>query len=291
MRTHPLMAHAEFGDDAFVETGGYRIHYVEAGSGAPLILIPGSFSTYRVWNPGLPLLAEHHRVFALDYVGVGDSDKPRSGFRYTVGEQADLIAKVIRALRLGRTHIVGASYGGTIAFNLAARHPEVVAKVVSIEGGIVKPESLPGSPVEKWFRYPVLGDLVVGLFKTGWFNELVVDAVAGEWEPLMTANERRRMLRELSFNVRSATRTAWYWIGVSHRTVDPFEEEAKRITAPILYLAGRRSDFREMAACTVRFLEAHLPHAKIRYFEDGIHDLEAQKPYEVAEEICRFLEK
>jgi pimeloyl-ACP methyl ester carboxylesterase len=289
MRTHSLMEHAEFGEDEFVEAGGYSIHYVEAGKGAPLILIPGSFSTYRVWNPVLPILARDYRVLAMDYVGTGDSDKPQSGFRYTIGEQADLVEKFIRALRLGKSHLVGASYGGAIVFNIAARHPEVVAKIVSVEGGIVRPDSLPGGPFEKMLRYPVLGDLAIALFRTGWFNRMAMEMILGEWYPKMTGAERRRMLSELSFNTRSATRTAWYWIGNSHRTLVPFEEEAKRITVPILYLAGKKSDFREMTAETIRFLDVYLPHARILSFEDGIHDLQSQKPYEVAKRIREFL--
>jgi pimeloyl-ACP methyl ester carboxylesterase len=289
MRTHALMSKAEFGEDEFGEVDGRLIHYVEAGKGAPVILIPGSFSTYRVWNPILPILARDYRVLALDYLGTGDSDKPQSGFRYSIGEQADLIAKFIRALRLGKAHLVGASYGGAIVFNLAARHPKAVEKIVCIEGGIVRPETSPSGPLEKWLAYPVLGDAAMALIRTGWFNRTALQVIVGEWFPQMTDAERRRILSELSFNVRSATRTAWYWIGNSHRTLIPFTEEAKRITAPILYLAGRKSDFREQTAETIRFLDAHLPHAKILDFEDGIHDLQSQKPYEVARRIRAFL--
>jgi pimeloyl-ACP methyl ester carboxylesterase len=289
MRTYSLMAKADFGEDEFAEVDGYRLHYVEAGKGPPVLLISGSFSTYRAWNPLLPILAKEYRVLALDYLGTGDSDKPRSGFRYSIGEQADVIAKLIRVLRLGRTHLVGASYGGAIVFNLAARHPEVCGKIVSIEGGILRPKALPSAPMEKWLGYPVLGDLAIALIRTGWFNRLAMQVIAGDWFQSMTNAERRRALDEVSFNTRSATRNAWYWIGRSPQTLIPFEEEAKRITAPILYLAGKKSDFREMTAETIRFLDSHLPHAKILNYQDGIHDLQAQKPYEVAKAVREFL--
>jgi pimeloyl-ACP methyl ester carboxylesterase len=289
MHTHPLMSKAEFGDDAFVEIDSRQVHYVEAGKGAPVILVPGSFSTYRTWNPILPMLAKQFHVLAVDYLGTGDSDKPREGFRYSIGEQADVIADIIRTLRLGKTRVVGVSYGATIAFNLAARHPELIAKVVSIEGGILRPRSLPGGPMEKWLQYPVLGDLALALIRTGWFNEPAMEVIAGDWFPKMTKPERRRMLEELSYNTRSAARIAWYRIGRSPQTLIPFEEEAKRISAPILYLAGNRSDFRDMTAETIRFLRQFLPHAEIRTFEDGIHNLQSQKPYAVAKAILDFL--
>jgi pimeloyl-ACP methyl ester carboxylesterase len=284
------MAKADFGEDEFIEVGGYRLHYVEAGKGAPVIFIPGSFSTYRTWNPILPILAKSFRVLALDYLGTGDSDKPRSGFRYSIGEQADLTAKFIRTMRLGRVQLVGASYGGAIVLNLAARHPEVCEKIVSLEGWILRPKFLPGAPMEKWLGYPVLGDLAIALVRTGWFDRIEMEVIAGSWFPHMTKAERRRTLDEISFNSKSASRNAWYWIGRSAQTLVPFEEEAKRIAAPILYLAGGKSDFRVTAAETIRFLGANHPQAKIINFEDGIHDLQSQKPYEVAKAIREFLE-
>jgi len=289
MRTHSLMARAVFGEDGFVDIGGQWIHYVEAGEGPPVILVPGFFSTYRTWNAVLPILARDYRVLAVDYLGVGDSDKPRSGFRYTVPEQADSIASFIRALRPGKAHLVGASYGGTIAFHLAARHPQLVGKIVSIEGGIVRPEPGPDGLLDRWLAHPLLGEAAVALIRTGWFNRTAIQVIFGEWFPQMTDAERKRVFSEWRFSARSATRAAWHGIGSARRTAAPFEEEAKRIAAPILYLAGRRSDFRETAAETARFLTAHLPQAKIREYEEGIHDLQSQMPYEVALRIREFL--
>jgi len=289
MRTNPLLSRARYGVDEFAEIDGYQIHYVDVGKGTPVLLIPGSFTTYRTWNSIIPFLSGKYRLLALDYVGTGDSDKPRSGFRYTIGEQADLIAKLIRILRLGKTHMVGASYGGAIVFNLAARYPQTVAKVVSIEGGILKPGKMPSDPMERLLRYPVLGDLMIAVVRSGLMDKMAMQWIAGAWSSTMTKDEKRTLLEEMSFNARSASRIAWHWIALSPRTVAPFEEEAKQIRAPILYLAGKKSDFRAMAEENIRFLREYLPKAKIVEFEDGIHDLALQKPREVARAILEFL--
>jgi pimeloyl-ACP methyl ester carboxylesterase len=291
LRTRALLSKSEYGEDEFREIDGYHIHYVDTGKGTPVLLIPGSFSTYRTWNPIVPKLKEKYRLLALDYLGTGDSDKPQSGFRYTIGEQADWIAKLLRGLRLGKVHLVGASYGGAIVFNLAARYPGLVGKVVSIEGGILKPEKMPSNPMEKMLRYPVLGDLMIALIRTGWMNGIALGLIASGWSMNMTAYQKKMMLAELSFNARSASRVAWYWIARSPQTVLPFEEEAKRIAAPILYLAGGKSDFREMAAETMDFLRRYLPQSKIVVFENGVHELVMQKSGEVARAILEFLGK
>jgi pimeloyl-ACP methyl ester carboxylesterase len=79
-----MSSEAQYGEDRFAEAEGFRIHYVEAGAGQLTLLIPGSYGTYRTWNRLISLLSDHCRILALDYVGAGDSDKPRRGFRYIV---------------------------------------------------------------------------------------------------------------------------------------------------------------------------------------------------------------
>ncbi len=291
MRTHSLLSKAEYGEDEFREVDGYQIHYVDVGRGTPVLMIPGSFSTYRTWNPIVPKLSEKYRLLLLDYLGTGDSDKPRSGFYYSIGEQADWIAKFLRSLHLGKVCLVGASYGGAIVFNLAARYPDLTGKVVSIEGGLLKPVKMPSNPMEKLLGYPILGDLVIAIIRSGLMNGMALEWIAGAWFSKMTAYQKKLMQTELSFNARSASRVAWNWIAKSPQTVLLFEEEAKRITAPILYLAGEKSDFREMAAETIRFLHEYLPQAKIVEFANGIHDLVIQKPGKVARAIMEFLAK
>jgi pimeloyl-ACP methyl ester carboxylesterase len=288
MRTRPLLSKAEYGEDEFLEIDGYQIHYVEIGKGKPVLLIPGSFSTYRVWNAIVPRLSEEYRLLALDYLGTGDSDKPRSGFGYTIGEQADIAARLILKLRLGKTHLIGASYGGAIVLNMAARYADVVGKVVSIEGGILKPKIMPANPMENLLRFPILGDLMIAIIRSGLLNGIVLESIAGAWFAKMTADQKQKMREEISYNARSSSRDAWYWIAKSPQTVIPFEEEAKRIRAPILYLAGKQSDFRAMAEENIGFLREFLPQAKVMEFSDGIHDLEMQKPREVARAILEF---
>jgi pimeloyl-ACP methyl ester carboxylesterase len=281
---------ARHGQDKYAVVEGYRVHYVEAGAGEPVILIAGSYSTYRAWNRVMPRLAEHYRLLAVDYLGSGDSDKPPTGFKYTIQEQAHLIACLISQLGFDRAHLIGSSYGGAIVLNLAARYPARVNKVVCIEGGIVKPRNLPGSPLESLLKYPLIGDLFLAAAKTGALNPMLMRLIAGSWYSQMTAADKQEMLEQLHYNIRSAARIPWYWISISHRTCEDFEEAAKNIQAPVLYLYGAASDFLEpLVRDNVRFLETYLPQARITALEGGIHDLEFQKPAEVADLALGFL--
>jgi 2-hydroxy-6-oxonona-2,4-dienedioate hydrolase len=67
--------------DKFATVYGVKIRYVEAGSGAPVILIHGLADNIAVWDSVIPVLAARFRVIAFDQVGFGHSDKPLLSYR------------------------------------------------------------------------------------------------------------------------------------------------------------------------------------------------------------------
>ena len=280
--------------DKFVVAKGYNIHYVEAGEGDPVFLIPGAFSTYRHWNKVIPFLSNHYRLLCVDYLGVGDSDKPRFGFKYTIEEQADLIADMMEKLQIPKVHIVGVSYGGAIALNITARHPERVGKIVSIEGNGIngnKHQKISYGPMADFLRFPLIGEVAVGVIRSGLTDRFVAKSVMGKaWDDL-NEPEKEEVLEIVSQNNRTAARISWFHISRTLRTSKDFSEEAKTISTPILYLYGENSDYHDMAKANANFLKTHLPDVEIISFQDGIHDLQLQKPEEVARLILEFLGK
>jgi len=282
---------SKFGQDRFAVVQDHNIHYVETGEGQPILLIPGAWSTYRYWNRIVPLLSKHYRLLALDYLGVGDSDKPRSGFRYTVGEQADLIAGMIEALQVSKVHIIGTSYGGSIALNLAARYPDRVGKVVSIEGNGMKHKKVPYRPMGGLLKWPVLGEIPIGVTRSGLLDRMIAKGVMGKaWHPLDN-QERNEIVEIISQTNKTASRVSWYRISRTLVTSKDFAEEAKAIRIPILYLYGENSGYRRMAEANAEFLRSHLPFVEVFCFKNGIHNLELQKPEEVAKIILEFFDQ
>jgi pimeloyl-ACP methyl ester carboxylesterase len=73
------------------------------------------------------------------------------------------------------------------------------------------------------------------------------------------------------------------------KTSKDFTEEVKKVQLPILYLYGKKSGYLYMAETNAEFLKKHLTDVTVISFEDGIHDLELQKPAEVAGLIAGFL--
>ena len=288
-RQAPLQARQ--GIDKFALTKENHIHYVETGSGTPVILIPGLFATYRTWDRMVPLLETQYRLLAIDNFGTGDSGKPVDGFQYSVAEQADMIIAMMDELNISCCDLIGVSYGGMIALNIAARYPKRVVRVVCIEGGVIMPKPPPYKMLENGLNYPIIGDTIIGLIQSGLFDESMTKDIMGSSWADIEDKEKAELIDIISHNVKAASRLAWLGLARALNNAPDFTEEAKSITAPVLYLSGDKSSFREMTEMNIVFFKSNLPNVRLISFEDGVHDLELQKPRETAVLIQEFIEQ
>ena len=101
----------------FVQTSDLRMHYLQQGTGDPVVLIHGFPETSYEWRHQIPVLAEHYAVFAPDTRGMGQTDKP--DIRVSRRLLAQDIANFMDALGLERAAVVGHDWGGIIAFKFA----------------------------------------------------------------------------------------------------------------------------------------------------------------------------
>lgn len=265
------------------------IHYVEVGQGPPVILIPGLFGTHSGFNRMTPLLKAHHRLLAIDNFGTGQSGRPEPGFEYLVAEQADKVIAMMDELKITRCDIVGVSYGGMIALNIAARYPERVISIVSIEGAVIMPKNTPYRRLIQGLKYPILGDVIIGFIRSGLFDESMAKDIMGPSWAELDSEEQDEITGIIAKNADAASRRTWLSLARALNDVKDFSEEAKSITAPVLYLTGDRSEFREMTDMNIAFFKTHLPNVEVVSFTDGVHDLELQKPKETAALILDFI--
>jgi pimeloyl-ACP methyl ester carboxylesterase len=116
-----------------VELSGGDLEVIERGpkDAEPIVLIHCFTCAINYWDAMIPLLAKHHRVVAVDLLGHGGSEKPRSG--YSVPNQADLVAQVLGRLGVSDAEVVGHSLGGPVTVALAERSPQLVNRMVLID--------------------------------------------------------------------------------------------------------------------------------------------------------------
>jgi pimeloyl-ACP methyl ester carboxylesterase len=116
-----------------IEANGIRTNYLEAGSGTEkVVLIHGSgpgVTAYSNWRLVLPALGEDFHVLAPDMVGFGYSDRP-ADIEYGLQTWADQTVGFMDAMGIEKAHLVGNSFGGSIALRIATQHPERVDDMV-----------------------------------------------------------------------------------------------------------------------------------------------------------------
>ena len=132
------------GTGDYAEVNGINMYYESHGTGRPMILLHGGLGSGEMFGPIIPTLAEHHRLILPDLQGHGrtaDIDRP-----IDVRLMADDIAALIDHLGLEKPDVVGYSLGGGVAFFVAVRHPDKVARLVMASANIrrdaIPPEML-----------------------------------------------------------------------------------------------------------------------------------------------------
>jgi pimeloyl-ACP methyl ester carboxylesterase len=122
------------GTGEYAMVNGINLYYETHGSGRPLILLHGGLGSGEMFGPVLPLLAERHKVIAVDLQGHGrtaDIDRPID-IRLMAGD----IAALIDHLGLDKPDVVGYSLGGGVALQTAVKYPHKVRRLVVVSANI-----------------------------------------------------------------------------------------------------------------------------------------------------------
>ncbi len=141
---------------AFVTVDGISLHYIERGSGTPVILIHGDGGSIYDWNMSVfDRLAQTYHVVAFDRPGLGYSERPEDGASPFV--QAHLIHRAAQALGLEKPILVGHSRGGNVALAYALSYPDDIAGVVTLAAA---PYGVQIALHNRLLALPVLGPLL-----------------------------------------------------------------------------------------------------------------------------------
>jgi pimeloyl-ACP methyl ester carboxylesterase len=119
-------------DAGHVEVSGSRLAFRRRGTGPALLLLHGAVCDSRVWRVELESFSDAFTVVAWDAPGCGNSDDPPADFR--MGDFARHLIGFIDALALGPCHLLGHSWGSTLALEVCRQRPELVRTLVLVGG-------------------------------------------------------------------------------------------------------------------------------------------------------------
>jgi pimeloyl-ACP methyl ester carboxylesterase len=121
-------------ENRWIEIDGLRVRYLKAGErNAPVLLLHGGGydSASLSYKHAVGPVSEHHRAFAPDWPGYGESDKPK--MEYTTEYYAGFLGRLMDALGLEKANLVGISMGGAISLGFSLRSSKRVEKLVLVD--------------------------------------------------------------------------------------------------------------------------------------------------------------
>jgi pimeloyl-ACP methyl ester carboxylesterase len=148
--------------DEWIEVEGLRIHCLMAGQTdvLPVLLLHGGGydSALLSYKSSIEPISQYHRVFAPDWPGYGESDKPK--MRYSTEYYVDFLGHLMDALGLEKASLVGISMGGAISLGFSLHSPQRVEKLVLVDSHGLGRE-VPGRVMSYvMVRLPLLNKLV-----------------------------------------------------------------------------------------------------------------------------------
>jgi len=251
----------------------HRIHTMSVGAGPPLLLIMGLGGNCDMWASLLPHLRDR-RIIAFDAPGTGRSSTP--AWPVTVPALADIAVAVLSHHRITVTDVLGYSYGGAVAQQLALQHPSVVRRLV-LAATTMGAGSAAGRPEAMQELASPLRYYVPELFEAT--AKTVYGGKVGR-----DAKLRSEMAATRSSHPPTPYGYALQLIGGWSWTSRPF---AGLLKQPTLILGG--DDDPLVPVENARQLNEAIANSELRLFEGGGHLLLLDEPEKAASVISDFL--
>jgi 2-hydroxymuconate-semialdehyde hydrolase len=215
----------------FIDAGGDRTHYHEAGSGETIVFIHGSgpgVTSWANWRNALPVFADRFHVLAPDLLGFGFSARP-ANVRYGKDVWVDHLRAFLRAKNVERCHLVGNSLGGALTLALTVREPHLVDRIVLMGAVGVSFPITPGLAAV-WGYEPSIAAM----------RELIARYFA--YDPALATDDLVQLRYDASRRPGFQESYASMFPAPYQRHVDALatsDEEIAGITAPALLVHGR----------------------------------------------------
>jgi haloalkane dehalogenase len=180
----------------YLDQDGLRMHYLDEGSGDPVLCLHGEPTWSFLYRKMIPVLAGVARVVAPDYFGFGRSDKPTDLGWFSFDRHYGSILRLVEELDLSGLTLVVQDWGGPIGLRLAVERPERVDRLVVMNTGVGGGRP----PSETWLRFRDVvraagGDFQAGrLIRTSAVRGLADDVVAAYDAPFPVPESKAGVL-------------------------------------------------------------------------------------------------
>lgn len=258
------------------------LNVVIAGAGEPVVLIPGLFGSAFGFRKLVPLLTEAgYETIVVEPLGIGSSSRPVKA-DYSLTAQADRIAAVMDSLGVRQAIVIAHSAGGSEAFRLAYRRPDLVRAVVSIEGGPT--ESLTTPAFRRAMRFAPWIKLFGGIKLIRWKIRSMLVASSGDpsW---VTDDVVQGYTADAGRNL-DATLKAYLAMAAS-RERERLQPHLGQIGCAVELLIGSARHDGDVGPDEITLLQARLPSFTVDSVSGAGHFLQEEQPAVVVAAVAK----
>lgn len=278
-------------ESKFITVNGSRMHYVETGSGTPIVFVHGNPTSSYLWRNVLPIAAKGNRAIAVDLIGMGKSDKP--DISYNLNDQIRYFDGFMAAMHLKEAVLVVHDWGGPIGIDYAMRHQDQVKGIVMMET-FLRPMhwddlDLGMKYMFKKFRDPIENNELI--VKENYFIEKMLPMVAGrELNDKEMTTYRAPYLKESDRKVIANFPKEVPLDGEPKRNEERVAynfDLLQKSTLPLLLLKGQPGAF--MKDDLITSLKVALPRMNVREIGPGMHFLQETQPTNIGNTIVQWV--
>jgi 4,5:9,10-diseco-3-hydroxy-5,9,17-trioxoandrosta-1(10),2-diene-4-oate hydrolase len=271
-------------EDKYVDVGGINTRFWTAGDeGKTLILIHGAFSSVEFWLANIPVLAENHRVYALDMPGFGLTDKISF---HSFPEGARFINEFMKTQNIDRASLIGHSMGGGLSLQYIYQFPDKVERLVLDNSlGLGRKMHI----IFKLLATPVIGELVSRPSRNG-SKRTLTTAV---YDQSVVTDEMVELLYRFSKipgtqkAFLSLIRGGMNSFVVPSEFIRSFTDNLHTITAPTLIIWGEQDPILPLEHAYVALKQ--IPDARLEVFERCGHLPHVECPDKFNSCVTEFL--
>jgi haloalkane dehalogenase len=292
MATKTISAEFPF-ESKYLEVYDSKMHYIDEGSGDPILFLHGNPTSNYLWRNIIPYLAPHGRCIAPDLIGMGKSDKPDLDYRFF--DHSKYVEGFIKKLNLSNLTLVIHDWGSGLGFHYAMRHENNIKGIAFMEA-FVKPMTWEDFPKDfkmgfKLFRTAGIGWLmisVMNMFVTKILPQAIVRKLSTEEmdyyaDPYKTVQSRKPVRQ---------------WpceIPIEGKPVDVYEAisnySKKLQTSEVPKLLFFATPGGLIDPKTVDWCKQNLKNLKVVDIGNGIHYLQEDNPHLIGQEMAKWYQE
>jgi len=289
MTTKAISADFSF-ESKFVEVHGSKIHYIDEGSGDPILFLHGNPTSNYLWRNIIPYLVPHGRCIAPDLIGMGKSDKPDVEYRFL--DHYKYVEGFIEKLGLSNVTVVIHDWGSGLGFHYAMTHEKNIKGIAFMEA-LLKPMKWADFPSGnkvgfKLFRSPGIGWFmisVLNMFLTKLMPKMIVRKLSSEemghyTEPFKTIQSRQPIRQwpcEIPIDGEPSD---------VHKIMSSYSQKLQESELPKILFFGSPGAIIDSKG--VDWCKQNLKNLETVDIGEGLHYIQEDNPHLIGEELAKW---